>query len=877
MMKSCLFIPLLLLYSCFTSFSQVFLPPAGVEVDSLTLVAHWKAPESVVLSETFEEDLLPPGWQRSSLGQGWDTAHSATMGYLMVTGRSRFMITNDGECAPGNDGCCDYLVSPEMDLSLFPGYKLSFSSFFTGNYRQQARVEISTDGGQNWSELKRLTYSPVWQKELIDLSAYSGPGGFSQVMIAFHADDQGGQASGWAIDDVTVSSSNTGVLGYQLFLGMVYLGETTDTLFQIEPPLSYRHSYQLRVAAVYPSGNSTEVFHPFTSWYLWPPQDFTAAAFTDYILFSWEPPAGASTLNHYNLYVGDDLYATIPAMETSFAIPCENGEICARLTAVHDLVSFGYPCQMGESAPVEACGFIDTSLEFPLFDDFSSGSFSTNQWTAGPSWSINPGIGIDPPAAAFQVPTSPGTYESSLTTWYYDATQYSPCDAGGIIHIGLSFQLLCESSNLGGVQKFQVQVVTEDGVTVIREYLDDGLNEWQDFHQEILSRVAGHYFRIRLVALGESDGTTAAWYVDNVLLYWAISDNTYPMVVTAHRTGNPENDILVSWEFRDSNHMTYVLDDNSSEDQSGLNQPGERWLGNTFPVNESGVLQKAYIFMTPGTGASTTYSIDIFDENRNLAGSSFAFTPSFNEWTSIPLPDIPYNGTFYAMLHIQSSGHSDFLALDTNGPNAPGGYAWQLGENGWSQVPQSGVFLLRVLGLAGTDEPVSRASTGSEELECDTLGYSVYRRAYSAYPPGNRSGMGDYEWIGCSTKDVMQYLDRDLSNDLYNCYEYSVAVIRRNWEYPPSGNDWDCIFVGIPESLPESNLRVYPNPAGKLVRIEGSGPFDKVLVYSSDAKLCCELKDPFILDVTAFSPGLYLLKMTGDDGRVQTAKLLVRH
>lgn len=857
--------------------AQVLIPPAEVKVDSLTLIAHWNAPQSIILDEDFEDELLPTGWQRISQGQGWDTAHAAVMGFIQIPGQSLFMIANDGEMTQGNDGCCDYLISPEIDLTAFPGYSLSFSSFFTGNYRQLAQVKISTDHGQNWIVLKSLKYSPVWHQEVIDLSDYSGPGGSSSVMIAFHADDQGGQASGWAIDDVKVSSTNTGVQGYQLFLGMVFLGETTDTLFQIEPPLSYRHSYHLRISAVYPSGNSAEVLQPFTSWYLWPPQDFIAASFTDYILFSWEPPAGTTTLNHYNLYVGDNLYATIPAGETSYAIPCENGEICARLTAVHDLVSFGYPCQMGESAPVEACGFIDNSLEFPLSDDFSSGSFSTNQWTAGPSWSINPGIGIDPPAAAFQVPTSPGPYESPLTTWYYDATQYSPCDAGGIIHIGLSFQLLCESSTQSGIQKFQVQIVTDNGVSVISEYQADSLNEWKDFHQEILSRVAGHYFRIRLVALGESDGSAAAWYVDNVLLYWAISDNTYPMVVTAHRTGNPENDILVSWEFRYPNHITYVLDDNTSEDLAGLNQPGELWLGNSFPVLESGVLQKAYVYVTPGAGATAVYSIDIFDENRNLVGSSFAFTPSFNDWTSVLLPDLPYNGLFYAMLHVQTSGHSDFLALDANGPNAPGGYAWQLGENGWSQIPQSGVFLLRVLGLAETDEPVSEASTGTGELECDTLGYSVYRRAFSAYPPGNLPGMGDYEWIGCSTKDVMQYLDRDLSNDLYNCYEYSVAVIRRNWEYPPSGNDWDCIFVGIPESQTEKRFQVYPNPADKLVRIDGLTSWETVLVYSAEAKLCCELKHPFTLDVSAFSPGLYLLRMTGEDGRVQTAKLLVSH
>lgn len=861
--------------------AQVPLPARNLQVDSLTLLATWDPPKSTLLEEGFEGDSLPANWSRSSMGQGWDTATVGVMGLIPIPEHGRYMLTNDGEADPGNNGCCDYLITPILDLTGYGNYQLSFRSFFTGNYGQLAYVKMSTDGGQNWTLLKELAHYPAWRDEIIDLSAYSGSGGLSSVQFAFQADDQGSRASGWAVDDVEISSDSLGVETYYVYINMAFMGQTTLNQFQISPPLSYRHFYNLRVIAVFPAGNSPEATLPFTSWYLPPPESFTATAYADFIEFSWDPPIGSTTIDHYNLYLDDSLVASVPFTETSYLLPWENGEACLDLCTVHDLSTMGYPGQTGESARVRACGYVDSSVDMPLYEDWSSGLFTTNRWTAGSGWEIDPATGNEAPSVAYTVPSSPGVYSSPLSTWYYDATNYSPCDAGGIVFIFLDFDLLVDSEVPDELNRLQVQLLTEDGIQILKEYQNDGNNEWRSYHKDLFSLVAGHNFRIRFVATGNSDGSTVIWHLDNINLYWAITDPGNPMIIEAHRTGSPENDILVSWLAEPSaNTYTYLLDDNSSEDEIGLNQPGEAWFGNVFQTNESGMLKEVSLFFNAVSGSSAVYSIDIFDEDKNLTGSSSAFTPVSGNWMTIYLPDIHFNSGFYAMLHIQATGPSDRIAIDTNGPNASMGYAWVFNGSAWYQHTQPGVFLIRLKAQVDGDSRNEEVSS-PDQLECDTIGYSVYRKAYSSYPPGSNSGSGNYEWIGCSPKNITQFLDLDLENEFTNCYEYSVAVIYRSGEGFPSGTAWDCIFVSSPEVKQYQTVRVYPNPANDYVSISVNNDFIKGFLLDIHGKRLSEFslegKTIETIFTGTYPDGIYLLGLQKEDGSFVSGKLVVRH
>ena len=59
------------------------------------------------------------------------------------------------------------------------------------------------DGGENWEEIYQVNPSDqsIWEPVYVDLSGYANE---SNVLIAFHSNDQGETGTGWAVDDVTL-------------------------------------------------------------------------------------------------------------------------------------------------------------------------------------------------------------------------------------------------------------------------------------------------------------------------------------------------------------------------------------------------------------------------------------------------------------------------------------------------------------------------------------------------------------------------------------------------------------------------------------------------------------------------------------------------
>ena len=78
---------------------------------------------------------------------------------------------------------------------------IAFASYFDGAYGQTASIEVSTDG-VNFTEVVSLDPVSEWVTETVDLSEYSG---VPNLYIAFHSNDNGVWASGWAVDDVFIT------------------------------------------------------------------------------------------------------------------------------------------------------------------------------------------------------------------------------------------------------------------------------------------------------------------------------------------------------------------------------------------------------------------------------------------------------------------------------------------------------------------------------------------------------------------------------------------------------------------------------------------------------------------------------------------------
>ena len=66
---------------------------------------------------------------------------------------------------------------------------------------ETATLEYSLDNGLSWTVFSEIigTEDDAWDAQSFDLSSLAGN---SNVLIAFHYNDNGGWMFGWAIDDV---------------------------------------------------------------------------------------------------------------------------------------------------------------------------------------------------------------------------------------------------------------------------------------------------------------------------------------------------------------------------------------------------------------------------------------------------------------------------------------------------------------------------------------------------------------------------------------------------------------------------------------------------------------------------------------------------
>ena len=268
--------------------------PTCLVVDPVSLEATWCEPLRTEVNQDFEESQFPPaGWQSLTAGNSaWKRTNSGgSTAWPIPAWDSFYAVCNDDAAGSTNDGCCDYLITPPVDMRESEGYALFFNSYYDGAYGQLAFVEYTFDGGATWEVLTQLTPATSWTDQEYDLSSFSGANGPAQMWFAFHADDAGQIASGWAIDNVRIQvpAPAANYLDFWVFLDNAFEGVTTETNWNYAP-LWYGDTYTASVAARYTSGLSAKDYYTFFCEYLFPPDSLTGSAPDDAAILDWTPP-----------------------------------------------------------------------------------------------------------------------------------------------------------------------------------------------------------------------------------------------------------------------------------------------------------------------------------------------------------------------------------------------------------------------------------------------------------------------------------------------------------------------------------------------------------------------------------------------------------
>jgi len=415
-----------------------FLPPYNFHVDSVSLLATWEPPKIILLEEDFEElpSFPPPGWTRSSLGKGWLGVESPGHWFWVVPEHPGFFaLANDDSAGYSNNGSMDYLVTPEMDLTVADSFHLYFDFYFDGGYGEQAFVEYSTDGGASWQLLKQMDPELEWDRQEVDLSDFSGEVGESNFQLAFHADDNGYFASGWAIDNVVVYSGQNPheVIGYKVFLDSEQIAQVNTTYYQYN--FEFTSIQSCGVLARYQDGVSDTSWQTVRSDFFPAPESLSGFAPDYEAILEWDPPLVSweerfpedsrdfgDILQQFSAPIpismcwgicddGMDLWITDPnTSATSIYQVTYDGVMTGNIITVSqgqswvgDMVSDGeylYGCLVGgpnsivrvEIATGETAGTIDgawtVTAQRGLAADFINEEFYIGGWTSNQIWRI---------------------------------------------------------------------------------------------------------------------------------------------------------------------------------------------------------------------------------------------------------------------------------------------------------------------------------------------------------------------------------------------------------------------------------------------------------------------------------------------------------
>src|SRR5215469_1656575 len=187
-----------------------------------------------VLSENFDDytgaggTTPPPGWtiqDNKGNGQVWTFNNPENRGNL-TGGTGNFAAINSDFFGPGNTQNSS-LITPTMDLSSVANPVLRFHTDYFGFGGQTGAVDVSTDGGQTWTNVWQHTSDSV-RGPVLETVNVPQAGGQSSVQFQFHFITSFGWW--WEIDDVTVQNQSCNPTPGGLVVGKVTDANTSTGL-----------------------------------------------------------------------------------------------------------------------------------------------------------------------------------------------------------------------------------------------------------------------------------------------------------------------------------------------------------------------------------------------------------------------------------------------------------------------------------------------------------------------------------------------------------------------------------------------------------------------------------------------------------------------
>ncbi|MCS7086782.1 MAG: choice-of-anchor J domain-containing protein, partial [Bacteroidia bacterium] len=168
------------------------------------------AQPTILLQESFGGSGLPQGWSIEAApgSDGWRFGTSeelSSLATLVFPEHGRFAATNDETCNCNKNQ--ERLVLPSLNFAGHANVFLLFDSYFRGfsynGIAESAVVQVSTNGGESWTDVFVVPAFNGWKRYAVNLSAYANA---ASATIAFRYSDGGTWNLGWGVDEVVILS-----------------------------------------------------------------------------------------------------------------------------------------------------------------------------------------------------------------------------------------------------------------------------------------------------------------------------------------------------------------------------------------------------------------------------------------------------------------------------------------------------------------------------------------------------------------------------------------------------------------------------------------------------------------------------------------------
>jgi Secretion system C-terminal sorting domain len=566
------------------------------------------------------------------------------------------------------------------------------------------------------------------------------------------------------------------------------------------------------------------------------------------------------------------------------------------------LVSFS-PCLLVALNPT------DTIKSIPFIETWDSATFTANAWrfpyTQG-NWAIASNAGNPSPCATFTGLPSTSNYIHALVSPWFDATGMT-CD-----NFSLDFDLKLESLVNSGTEKFSVILETDSINYTLNTWINNAGFGWSTFHFDI-SIVFNKLFRVQFVTFGQYSDQISGWFLDNISV---TRQCRVPLLLTGGANGSCDGGnskschVFLFWQPPRCNWQIYSTileyDDGSAEDGLTIFSTNNNTkIGNLFPIDTwaSGIIQSFNMEFQYEAGFTNpvTTTVTVYDMAYNILGVSPPFI-NYNGWVTVTVPDIPFSGSFYAMVDYNQAVIPNSFNVDQDGPysNYEGIGLGYYVENGstWGTISDFGyhvVFMQRAACLVNGKkieiDPASitppqtpphishntaalqsyaqnRIYFNSKPDSSQVIGYLIYRNriyfdtAFLLITPVPIADTSYIDSIGCWAN----YYIRAVYSD--GCLSL------------PSETTYGGCYSGMNENQLKNNLSVTPNPASDYADVVSEQIIQEVDFVDLNGSIVKSIpgnrSKKIRINVGDLSPGIYLVSVVTGGG-VAVKKLVVMY